>query len=157
MIQRKQTLFLALAAVLSFLTWTFPVASYTVGGEGFVLWTWGLSTADGTGVEEAAMKVPVHVLLTVLGAALSVAVFLFRNRPRQIRVVRVTYLMALGTQAVLFITDNSVQAWLAQKGDVQHGYGPSFFLPLAVVVLAFLAERGIRADEALVRSMDRLR
>jgi hypothetical protein len=157
MIQRKQTLFLAVAAVLSWLTWAFPVATYIVGGESFVLWSWGLAAADGTPVEDASMKVPVHVLLSVLGAALLATVFLYRNRPRQMRIVRVTYLMALGAQAVLFITDNAVQAWLSQKGTFVHGYGASFFLPMAVVVLAFLAERGIRADEALVRSMDRLR
>jgi hypothetical protein len=50
-----------------------------------------------------------------------------------------------------------VKAYLEQGGRVEEHFGVSAILPLVMVVLAFLAERGIRKDEALVRSADRLR
>ena len=72
---------------------------------------------------------------------------------------RATFLAvaALGVIAFLFITDNSMRAYLERSGEVVSSYGPRFFLPMVILVLAFLAERGIRKDEELVRSVDRLR
>ena len=66
-------------------------------------------------------------------------------------------LLLIGATVFLFITSNSVRAWLEQGGRVGTTYGASAVLPLAMIVFAFLAERGIRRDEQLVRSMDRLR
>lgn len=157
MIQRKQTLFLALAAVLCFLSWLLPVATYSLADGTYTFHTRGLMGPDATMLEEVATKVPLHLLMTVLGAALSISIFLYGNRPRQMRVVRTTYLIALATVAVVFITDNSITAYLGARGPMVHGYGASYFIPLVVLVLSFAAERSIRADERLVRSMDRLR
>lgn len=155
--QRKQSLFLLLAGLLSLSTWLFPVATYQRAQESFEFRTTGLYTADGTELADVAMKVPFHIVLTILGAALLVSVLMYGNRPRQMRFVRGTYLLMLATIAFLFITDNSVQAYLQEGGQVSGHYGLSFYAPLLVLVLAFMAERAVRADEALVRSVDRLR
>jgi hypothetical protein len=40
---------------------------------------------------------------------------------------------------------------------VKASYGLSFVLPIVALVLSFMAERAIKADEELVRSADRLR
>jgi len=157
MIQRKQTLFLALAALLSFTTWLFPVSTYERGGDTYVFMTSGLVGPDGVVVEDPEMKVPFHIILTILGAALAVSIFLYSNRLRQMRLVRGTYLITLAVIAFTFITDNSIRTFLSGVGPVEHSYGLSYFIPLLVLVLAFLAQRAIKADEDLVKSMDRLR
>jgi hypothetical protein len=59
--------------------------------------------------------------------------------------------------AFLFITDNSVQAYLEVDGEVERHFGLSFFAPVVALILAFMAERAIRSDEVLIRSVDRLR
>ncbi len=71
--------------------------------------------------------------------------------------MRGTYLLILATIAFMFITDNSVKAYLGPDGQVDHSYGLSFVMPIIALILTFLADRGITADEKLVRSMDRLR
>ena len=157
MIQRKQTLFLAIAALLCLATWFFPVSTYDHEGGRFVFSTRGLFGPDGAKVEEAVVKVPFHAVLSVLGGAFLVAVVLYRDRSRQLRVVRATYLITLAVIAFVFITDNAIRAYIGQGGGPEHRYGFSYFAPLLVLVFAFLAERAIRADEELVRSMDRLR
>ena len=157
MIQRKQTLFLALAALLSFSTWLFPVSTYERSGETFIFMTKGILGPDGALLEDPVMQVPLHIILTILGAALGVSIFLYGNRPRQMRLVRGTYLITLMVIAFTFITDNSIRSYLSGAGAVEHRYGLSYFIPLLVLVLAFLAQRAIRADEELVKSMDRLR
>lgn len=161
MIQRKQSLFLLLAALLAFSTWLFPVATYQRGGELFELRTYGLFTSEGVEVVEEPgrrlVRVPFEAVMTVIGVALAACIFLYRNRQRQGRFVRGTYMVVLGAIAFLFITDRSVTTYLEQDGRVDAGYGLSFMIPLIVLVLAFMADRAIKADEDLVRSADRLR
>jgi len=157
MLQRKQSLFLLLAALLCFATWLFPVAGYERGVEHFRFFTYGLYAADGTELMDVGMKVPFSVLLTVLGVGLLVTIFLYKDRKRQQRFVRSTYLLLLGISVFLFITDNSMRSYLEQGGSVINHLGLSFYLPIVALVLAFLAERSIKADEELVRSVDRLR
>jgi hypothetical protein len=73
------------------------------------------------------------------------------------RFVRGTYLLLLGVIAFMFITDRSVNGYLSTGGLVDAGYGLSFVMPIVSLVLTFMAERAIKADEELVRSADRLR
>ena len=142
---------------MSFSTWLFPVVTYERAQDVFTFRTNGLFGRDGAALADVGVKVPFAIVLSVLGVALLGIIFLFKDRPRQIRFVRGTYLLMLGVIAFLFISDNSIQSYLEQGGVVASHYGASFFIPLVMIALTFLAERAIRADEALVRSADRLR
>jgi hypothetical protein len=157
MIQRIQSLYLFLAAACGALTFLFPVATYQRAADRFIFSTTGLHTAEGMPVADASTKVPFGVLFGVCAAAYLGLIFLFRDRRRQARLVGVINLVVLGLVAFLFITDRSMQAYLAQGNSVVMSYGASAFLPLLMMVGGFLAGRAIRKDEALVRSMDRLR
>jgi hypothetical protein len=161
MIQRTQSLYLLLASLLALATWFFPISTHQRGDAVYELRTTGLFTSDGQEVQEEPGQrithVPFEVVMTVIAVALAGCILLYRNRPRQMRFVRGTYMVVLGTIAYLFITDRSVQAYLGQDGPVRSSYGLSFVLPLIILVLAFMAERAIKADEDLVRSADRLR
>lgn len=157
MLQRKQSLFLLLAALLCFATWLFPVATYERAAEAFEYRTTGLFRSDGTELEDIGLKVPFAIILSVLGAAFLVTIFLYNNRPRQKRFVRSSYLLMLGVITFLFITGNSMRTYLDQGGVTTRTFGVAFFLPIIALVVAFLAERAIKADEELVRSVDRLR
>ncbi|MBK9273214.1 MAG: DUF4293 domain-containing protein [Flavobacteriales bacterium] len=157
MIQRKQTLFLALAAVVAGLANLFPFATYSVADVQVVFRSTGLFLGDGAPLEEASPKVPFAAVLGLLAVLPLVTIFLYRDRARQVRFVRFTYLFALGALAFGVITDRSIQVYMAGRGEVEVAYGPAFAAPVLVLLLAFLAERGIRKDEALIRSMDRIR
>ncbi|MBL8009733.1 MAG: DUF4293 domain-containing protein [Flavobacteriales bacterium] len=157
MIQRKQTLFLAIAAVVAALANLFPFATYTVGDLEVVFRSTGLFRGDGAVLEEASPKVPFAAVLGLLAVLPLITIFFYKDRARQLRFVRFTYLFALGALAFAVITDRSIQVYMAGRGAVEVSYGVAFAAPVLVLVLAFLAERGIRQDEALIRSMDRLR
>lgn len=151
-------MYLALAALMALATWFFPVVTYEHGGDQFIYRTTGLYSADGSEVVDVALKLPFHIVLTVIALALLACILLYKDRMRQVRFVRGTYIVTLAVVAFLFITDNSVQSYLGRNGgEVIGSYGAAFILPLGTLVLSFLAERAIRADEALVRSADRLR
>jgi hypothetical protein len=108
-------------------------------------------------VADVQVRMPFHVVLSVLAAVLLAAVFLYRDRQRQRRVVRGCYLVVLLVIAFQVITLRSVQAWLEASGPVGTRLGWSMVAPVLTLVLAFLADRAIRRDEELVRSADRLR
>jgi hypothetical protein len=157
MIQRKQSLLLVLAALLLASTWFFPIASYSVGEGEATLRTTGLYNAQGEPDARREVRIPFALLHAVLAGALVFVVFLYKDRPRQVRFVRMTYLLMLAVIVLQFITENSTAAYIELQGGGEGRYGASFFLPIGALVLAHLAERSIRADEALVRSVDRLR
>jgi hypothetical protein len=157
MFQRKQTLFLLLAAAFALLTFAFPIATYSRGDAGFVFRTTGLFTSEGVEVQDASTRIPFAILIGVLAAALIACVFLYKNRTRQMGFVRGTYMLTLIVIASMFVTDSSITSYLSQSGKVATHYGASAVLPLFTMILAFLAERAIRKDEELVKSADRLR
>lgn len=157
MLQRKQTLYFLLAAICGVLTFFFPVDTFTRGDQTFEFRTTGLFLDDGTEVADAALKVPFAAVLGLLSALLLGLITLYRNRSRQARLAGILNLLLIAVQVFLFITDNSIRAYLEQGGRVVNRFGLSALLPLVMVLLVLLAIRGIRKDEALVRSMDRLR
>lgn len=155
--QRKQSFLLALAAILAFSTWLFPIASFTAADGVHTLRTYGLFMPDGTEDTGASLVYPFSVLHSMLGFGLLIAIFLYGNRPRQARVVRSLWLLHLPVLVFQYITSNSTLAYLAQQSSIDRSYGLTFFIPLVGMALGFFAERSIRSDEDLVRSMDRLR
>lgn len=94
--------------------------------------------------------------LTILGAAVSVvAIFLFKNRPLQARLAGMAAGVGVLLLALAGFTTKTTLDQTPEGGSAQLAFG----LALPVLALAFnwLAARAIRKDDALVRSMDRLR
>lgn len=94
--------------------------------------------------------------LTVLGAAVSLAtIFLYKNRPLQARLAGVSAIAGVLLLALVAFTAKSTFDQAPAGSSIHFTAG----LALPVLALAFnwLATRAIRKDEALVRSMDRLR
>lgn len=153
MLQRIQSVHLLLASLCAGATWFFPVRSWTNGDGRVEFLTRGLFNAEGVELLDIALPAPYHILHSVLACALLVAAFLYANRLRQARVVRGIWIVVLLVGVLQFISCNSIDAYLRTSGS----YGASLFLPIGTVLFAFLAERAIKKDEALVKSADRLR
>lgn len=87
---------------------------------------------------------------------LFISIFLFKNRPLQMRLSRMG---ALLSGALLF--SFSVTAYRAAASipleNPTWSLGWTFFLPLVALIACILAYFRIKADEALVRSVDRIR
>lgn len=133
MIQRIQTIYLFLAALLSGLAVALPVP-YALSG------TTALELND---------FLPTAILSGLVAAICLFAIFLFRNRLLQISISRIALL--LGLAVVL------TGGYFALQTDGQDVPQAGAAFPLLQIVFTVLGIRGIRADESLVRSMDRLR
>jgi hypothetical protein len=82
-----------------------------------------------------------------------ITIFLYKNRRRQIRICYALLLIQVLIYALYFIFERN---YLPLSDFFQH-IRFTFVFPLITIVLLFLAIRGIKKDEKLIRSLDRLR
>jgi Domain of unknown function (DUF4293) len=160
MIQRKQTLFLLAAAVLCVLSFFFPIAQFEPVNPppSYELRTTGIvDVAAGVPVVDAAPKYPIHILYVVLALAAIVVIFLYKNRRRQLAILRSLYVFCAILVVLQLITYQSAHAYLGQGRALNATYGPTLFLPVIILAALYMAQRGISGDEQLVKSMDRIR
>lgn len=157
MIQRIQTVWLFLAGLCVFLMFLFPYLQYfDLEGVAKVLKVTGLlQNVDGQIVQTEAFYLQT-VVTVILGLFSFYIVFCFRNRKTQLKLIRINILLLLGFIAWLFWIGRT-QTLALDKGLDLGNMGVGFFLPLIAIIFLILAARGVRRDEQLVRSADRLR
>lgn len=148
MIQRIQTLFLFLAVGLLGALWAFPFstasASATVGEAGIFA--------------DQIFNIQDHIALLVLfmlAAVLAlVGIFLFKQRPAQMKVVLLSTLVNLGGIGFTFYLLGQVKAFEQSGMDIKAG----LIFPFLAILFLGLAHRFIKKDEKIVKeSYSRLR
>ncbi len=154
MIQRIQTVYLALATLLtSLLVKGHIVKLVGPGGEDFRLIYKGLYDYSGTVPDIVMKSLPLALLTVAVAIMFFMAIFLYKRRKLQIRLTLLTTLLNLGILLlVLFYT-----FYTGSKLEAQYIFNIKMVFPLASSVLGYLAFRGILKDELLVRSYDRIR
>ena len=152
MIQRIQTLYLLLATVMMSLTLFLPLATISYGGNELILKAFTLS-----GIESIEGSLPVYLgaFLAVTTALLLVIIFLYKKRLVQIRLC-VSAIVLLLCSAVL-IGLYCYRLCDILSGDLVFTLGFASLMPVVAIIPVALAIRGIARDEALVRSLDRIR
>lgn len=151
MIQRIQTLFLLAAAILSGLLLSGNLIRLTAGDSA----VFGLSFMGmvGQGGEVVQRLWPMTVILAVVPLLAFVAIFLYRNRPLQMRLTMLVLLLSIGT----LILGAFYVLMLDRKIDITVMWRVKSVFPVITAILAWLAYRAIMKDELKVRSYDRLR
>ena len=162
MIQRIQTVYLLLVAVLSFAGLVSQIATYTVGEE--LVAAFGNFTFMAYGSCESYQSTGPYALgvLLILVIILScMSIMLFNYRMRQLRLTILSSILLVGYIAVYalfayFYRENLDQMLSPTASATFHPRFVALF-PVFSLILNALAIHGIRKDEALVRSLDRLR
>lgn len=156
MIQRIQTVYLILSAFALLAMFLFPIAAFNLQQDSFyVLDVFGLKDAGGNKVDVSA-NFAMPVIITVTALLIIFTLFQYRNRKRQMKLGRLAYLLIAGILVALFFVIKSNAAHVPAE-HAELSYGPAYFMPIVAVIFMFLANRSIRKDEELVRSLDRLR
>ena len=95
------------------------------------------------------------LLINILVIALTVVTILtFKNRIRQVRLVRFNMLLSiLLIVGIFFLYPNLVMNTAEAESEWEAGA----YIPIVNLLLPFMANRSILKDEKLVRSVDRLR
>ena len=142
MIQRIQSIYLTIVIVLSaILPFVFKLWKNS-NKEVFALDLFSELTL-------LSKLVPVFFFLSDLIAA--IAIFKFKKRQLQFVLVRIIILINLFLLGILIYLS------LTLPGEASSEKGIGMFLPIVVILFAFLANKAIKKDEDLVKSVDRLR
>jgi Domain of unknown function (DUF4293) len=146
MIQRIQTLYLLLAAGAFASPLAAPYLSATATDATIPLGDGRLTPTDNPGLAG----------LTIMSVVLALAaIFLFKNRPLQGRLATFGILLGVMTLVLAgFVAKTNMDAF---TNGTTHQWGLGWAGPIIGTITSWLATRGIKADERLVRSMDRLR
>lgn len=145
MIQRKQSIWLLLAALCSAGVFLFPLYK----GE----------IKSGDVLQGKALMVPEHFPFVLIAVVMSVlplvTIFMFGDRKRQIRMSAMCMIANISFVSLMLTT---VTRWQSATPPLLGGsYGIGSVLPVMSIILIVMAILGIRRDEKLVRSVDRLR
>lgn len=152
MIQRIQSIYLALAILSLGLTYVFPFASYVLADATYIF---GIS---GVYFDGARLNtIPFHVIVPLLILVLAVTLLIYKKRPVQVRLGRLSYILLLALVVLVYLQVDDVLENFKSTEEVRLVFGLSTFLPVIALVFIFLANRAIRKDEELVKSVDRLR
>lgn len=138
MIQRIQSVWLLLAAIFDAITFRFP----------FYIGDWKKDTVPDM-VDLNAERTPVLTIISVLiGVLAFITIFFFNNRKLQLRL---TYAGILVSVVLLLL-------YFLEIGNFNRGEMALWSLfYFAVLLFYLLAARGIRSDQKLIKSLDRLR
>lgn len=151
MIQRIQTLFLLAVAILSGLLLTGELINLTTSsGSLFSMGFMGLEGKEGEVIQRLW---PMTVQLALVPLLTLAAIFLYKKRTLQMRLVMLVLLLSLGT----IILGAFYILMFDKKIDVTVVWKIKALFPLVSAILAWLAYRAIMKDELRVKSYDRLR
>ncbi len=155
MIQRRQTLYLLCAVVVLVLVLVLPLGKYLVAGREVVLTA--LATTGETGGDRMVGSWPLAVLALAAALVPFVTIFLYKRRMLQIRLCFAEFVILLGLQGFVIWYLLLTKKMLSSFGEVLVAYQVTAIFPLVAMSLVWLALRGVMKDEALIRSMNRIR
>jgi uncharacterized membrane protein YfcA len=145
MIQRIQSIFYLLAGLsfaslfmLPFATSEEPVPNY---------------------MSDQVYNIQDHIIMmgmTIVGIFISlVAIFLYKNRGLQLRFGYLVIIFGILVPLVAFLLMFTEKTAFNSEIEINEKLG--LFIPVLVILFGFLANRFVKKDDKLVRSMDRLR
>ena len=156
MLQRIQTIFLLFNAVMMVLFLLFPIWVYE-NSEIHRLQAYGLFTTNTSSGEEATFWPYIVPGILGLGVLINslIEMFSFKNRLTQLKMGALNSLLLAATliSSVWFATEMGQVLAADRPGQ----FGLSLFFPAVAMISNLIANRFIRKDENLVRSMDRIR
>lgn len=164
MLQRVQTIYLALAFICIILLLNFPVFTITSTVNEVAT----VSEFNAYGFQSPSIEsesTPFYLLYIFMAFFSLTGILLFKKRNKQLKVVRlgliVHVLVAIGFLAFSLFGKATLLSKLSESGidnmELKFGFSLGYYLLFISIAFLLLAVRGIRADEKLVKSLDRLR
>ena len=107
----------------------------------------------GKATEMVEKLLPLSVLIVLITVISLATIFFFKKRKVQMQLSRFLILLA----GILVVACIHVSFRIVSKFDAGIIPGLKMILPVLILIISILAYRGIRKDELLVKSYDRLR
>lgn len=157
MIQRKQSLFLIGVIVCGVLMLIGKFATFSGVSGDFFLNAFGIDKiSDGTNFQPTfSMSIASFVIALIFFPVL--AIFMYKNRKLQQRLCYVIMALGGGLFIAVYYYISNISTYTNVEEALVTQYELGMVWPFVSIVLAFLAINGIKKDEDLIKSLDRLR
>ncbi|MFD1551200.1 DUF4293 domain-containing protein [Putridiphycobacter roseus] len=163
MLQRIQTIYLLLAAACSVSLLFLPIYFVNIANDTDVSATFGAYGLVSDNLLNT--EIPLYLLFILWTMLSIIAIFLYKNRKKQLLVCRINlllqFLIAIGFLLFSFFGKSLLKEQLIELGhdasEVTFSMGIGYFCLFLGIPFLLLAIRGIRNDEQLLKSLDRLR
>jgi len=164
MIQRIQSIYLLAAALLLSALFFTPTTTIDIfldnRSRSVEILPFGITGSAGESIGS-----PYYGILVALAVAFTaVIIFLFKNRPLQMRLVAADIVLQAGVLIFIayyiyksYALADSFEGMDAMGATAYVSLSPVCAAPLAAIILSCLAFRGILRDHILVKSIDRIR
>lgn len=155
MLQRVQTIWLFFATAAIFSLFLFPyLQTFNTDGSVKALKVTGIQENVGGQIVQTEAFTALTIATVIIGLIPFVTIFLFRNRKKQMTLCYVSIVSILGFSFWLVQTAKTALGGITLQSE---NYGLGVILPSLAVFFTVLALRGIRRDDKLIKSADRLR
>jgi hypothetical protein len=155
MIQRIQTIFLALVAILGIVFSFLPILEFTGYETTSVMSAYKTISLEGVVILK---NMGVGVLQGIVILLVLVIVFMFKKRQLQIKLGKLTILLiAIQIAAIVFYSDAVKAAIQTDPNDVLVAFKAGAIIPVLSLIFTYLAVHFIKKDDKMVRAADRLR
>lgn len=147
MIQRIQSVYVLVSALLVAALMKLKFADLMVNNELYTFVARGIYNGE----EMIFDGLAIFIFIPLIALLHFVVIFLYKKRILQIRILVFTIILLLGLFGLFF--------YFTYTGfnDVKVAFKVPIVFPVVAAILDFLAIRAIGKDEALIRSLDRIR
>ena len=153
MIQRIQTIYLLIALAFGVSMFFAPQITFMADME-YVLNFKGINPVEASETAKSVPSVALTILLALTPLVTLASIFLFKKRMVQIRLCAANIGLLIGVTALSYYFGT---VGMKELNATTLSYNITMVFPIAGAILSFLALRAIAKDEALVKSMDRIR
>ncbi len=154
MIQRIQTVYLMISLLAILFMYIFPYAElFSNDGYIYIFNFKGVGSEEKLDPEMQINTIPLILLMLAIIVITLFAIFSFKNRIKQIRLVILNLLLMIGLGFLSWY-------YLSNFSKIAEGtnnYKITMVLPAISIVFSYLAYKAIKRDENLIRSADRIR
>lgn len=156
MLQRIQTVYLLIVMIISGLMLFFPyTTAMTSDLVEYQLSFKGLSVVGDQGFHHSVTTVTLAVLTAIIPLISLITINMYKRRILQIRLSVFNIILMAGYYAMFYCVRYIIAQQHPELTDFHYHW--TFIIPFISIILTYLAIRAIGKDEALVRSLDRLR
>lgn len=152
MLQRIQSVYLFIAFLFSLVSYIWPIAIFKTLDTKIILFVKGMENSNGDVIVNAY---PYLILSGIISFMILFQIFNYKKRIRQMQTGKVIIILS----ALWYIMGGVYVFNYFKTFDVFLTGRPliSVFAPLLIIVFIILANKSIKKDEDLVRSVDRIR
>ena len=159
MIQRIQSLFLLVIALSGVIFLFTPILEIINYERFYTMDAFNVFEMENNVKKPLKSNIGLAVMSIIITLLSGIIIFLYKNRPLQIKLSKFLILLLALELAALFFYSDAAKSFLTDPTEeqVSISYKIGVVIPIISLIFAYLTIRFIKKDDELVRSADRLR